>query len=54
MRRWAARTRPPGMRRYASHRDDHMMSLSSQYTSYVYTILAPAGQQLRGLVMSHK
>ena len=39
-------TRPPGMRRYASQRDAQLMSLNSQYTSYVYTSFASAPQQL--------
>lgn len=37
-------TRPPGMRRYASQRDAQLMSLNSQYTSYVYTSLASVPQ----------
>ena len=34
------------MRRYASQREDQVMSLVSQYTSYVYTISAPGRVQV--------
>mmetsp|Transcript_2205 Transcript_2205/g.4929 ORF Transcript_2205/g.4929 Transcript_2205/m.4929 type:complete len:204 (-) Transcript_2205:905-1516(-) len=42
-------TLPPGILRYASQRDAHFMSLSSQYTSYVYTILAPSTISCAGM-----
>lgn len=35
-------TLPPGMRRYASQRDAHLMLEFCQYTSYVYTTLPPS------------
>jgi hypothetical protein len=46
-------TRPPGMRRYASQRDDHAMSLGSQNTSYVYTIFSSATVRRGGGALSN-
>lgn len=48
-------TLPPGIFRYASQREDHAIWLSSQNTSYVYVILAPAQRYSSGnhLLLCH-